>query len=920
VGTLLAGMLISVFLHYVVFGLEQTRSSFDFTRRQEMRVAVIKRSFDEAGEALRAINLLFQADDEVTDEQFVRFIRPLIDTYPYVHALASYRFVRGDERAAYEAERRRHWPDFEITEKSGGGFVRAGERPLYLVLDMVAPTARNTIAHGYDILSFPPHGLLAERAIDAGKVMASGLVPMIEPRGRLGIVIELPVYGRPLPPDAGPAERRAAARGLSEVLIDVVVLIEQNLRRANPPSGVEITLSGQVDGQQTMREVGHVGSTALDEPAFLGKLVGAEIFDRTERFMVAGQEWELRSRTREPAIVHLGSVLILLAGLGFSIAAAAHVQGRARRVETIENLVDERTADLRRTSEALRLHQRAIESSANSVILVDALAEGTPIIHVNPAFQRLHGRSAEEVIGQPIDMLAPDEDEQPAIHELRHALRERREGHAVLQLTRKDGTKWFAEIYLAPVNDEHGVTDHFVITEYDVTTARQYEAELERRARYDTLTGLPNRVLLTDRIERAIAHARMHGCPVWVVALDLDHFKHVNDSLGHTAGNRLLRQAGERMQALLGETDTVARTGDDEFVLLLDKRADERQAAATVNEVLAAIAAPFIEQEQRLFITCSAGIAGYPGDGSDAETLVKQAQIALYRAKEGGRNTVRFYLPSMNERALERLALVDAMRHAMSYNEFELYYQPQIELASGTVIGMEALLRWRHPQMGMLRPDRFIALAEETGLIVPLGTWALRAACAQTAAWHRSGLGPLRIAVNLSSRQFNDASLPQLIGSILLETGLPATSLEIELTESLMMENVEAAIATMRELKAMGVQLSIDDFGTGYSSLSYLKRFPVDVLKIDQSFVRDIEHDANSTSMVAAIISLSHDLGLRVIAEGVETQAQLDFLRGRGCDEVQGYLFTRPAPGRDFEQFVKDSFKRSQPLDTPSTH
>jgi len=906
VGTLLGGIVITLFLHQAVLGLERTRSGYDFARRQEIRIALIKGSFDEAGEAVRAVNLLFRSSDEVSDAQFIRFTQPLIDTYPYVHGLTSHRFVPGAERAAYEAARRKVWPDFEIKEKKDGGFVRAGERPLYLVLDMIAPQQRNASAHGYDIWSFAPHRELAERAIATGQAMASGLVPMVEPVGRLGIVITLPVYG-PLSPGAGSVERRAAARGVSEVLIDVYELVQLNLRHANLAPGVEITLSRQVQGQSTMREVGRFGSLDGGEAAFPGKLVGSVLFDRTQRFTVSGQAWELRSRAREPAIAHLGSVLVLLTGLGFSVAAAAHVQGRSRRVAYIQALVDERTADLRRTSEALRLSQRAIESSANAVILVDALAEGTPIIHVNPAFQRLHGLRPEEVIGQPIDMLAPDGDEQPALHELHNALRERRESHVVLQLARKDGARWFADIYLAPVKDAQGVTDHFVISEYDVTTARQYEAELEHRAHYDTLTGLPNRVLLTDRIARAIAFARPQGWPVWVVALDLDHFKHVNDSLGHAAGNRLLRQAGERILAQAGPTGTVARTGDDEFVLLLESRIDERQAAAMVNEVLAAVAAPFTEQDQRLFITCSAGIAGFPGDGSDAETLVKHAQIAMVRAKEAGRNAVRFYLPSMNERAVERLALVDAMRHAMSYSEFELYYQPQIALATGEVIGMEALLRWRHPQMGMLRPDRFISLAEETGLIVPLGTWVLRAACAQTATWHRSGLGELRIAVNLSSRQFNDASLPRLIESVLLETGLPATSLEIELTESLMMENVDAAIATMRELKAMGVQLSIDDFGTGYSSLSYLKRFPVDVLKIDQSFVRDIENDTNSTAMVAAIISLSHDLGLRVIAEGVETEAQLAYLRSRGCDEVQGYLFSRPVPAREFEQMLRDS-------------
>lgn len=908
VATLLAGVVLTLLLQHAVHSLEQARSAFEFTRGQQMRVAMVKRGFEEAGEALRSINLLFRSSEAVSDAQFNRFTRPLIDTYPYLQALTYYRFVDHAGRAAYEAERRRHWPGFEIREKDDGtasGFARAGARPRYLVLDMVAPRHQNTLAHGYDVWSFRPHRALAERSIDTGKEMASGLVPMVEPRGRTGIVIELPLYG-PLPAGAGPAQRRAAAIGMTEVLVDIGDLVEQTIQRDSVRPGVEITLSGQVEEQDRMQEVGRFGSLASGEPAFLGRLVGAASFDRTERFTVAGQRWELRARTREPAIAHLGSALILLGGLAFSIVGAAHVQGRSRRSARIESLVEQRTADLRRTSEALRLHQRAIESSANAVILADALADGYPIIYVNPAFERMRGYRADDILGQPLDTLAQGADDQPGLHELRMAASERRGTHALLHLRRKDGSSFYAEVYLAPVNDAHGVTDHFVISEYDVTEAKRYEAELEHRARHDTLTGLPNRVALSDRIERALVHAQAHASAAWVVAFDLDHFKHVNDSLGNAAGDRLLRQVGERMLSLAGPTDTVARIGDDEFVLLIENRADERQAAAAVQGVLAAIAVPFSEGGQRVFLTCSAGIAGYPGDGQDADSLVKHAQIAMVQAKESGRNTVRFYLPSMNERAIERLALVDAMRHAMSYNEFELHYQPQVDLGSGDVIGMESLIRWRHPQMGMLRPDRFIALAEETGLIVPLGTWVLRTACAQAAAWQRSGLGPLRVAVNLSSRQFKDAALPQVIGNILLESGLAAGSLEIELTESLMMEDVDEAIGVMRALKAMGMHLSVDDFGTGYSSLSYLKRFPVDVLKIDQSFVRDIEHDANSAAMVAAMISLSHDLGLRVIAEGVETQAQLDYLRQRGCDEVQGYYFSRPLPAPEFERMVRD--------------
>ncbi|MFC5460875.1 EAL domain-containing protein [Massilia niabensis] len=902
VATLLAGLLVSLLLFSVLHEFERTRSAYDFTRRVEAHVAVVTRSFEDAAVSMRATNLLFRSSAAVDDAQFARFTAPLLDFYPYIRGLAYFRFVRDDQRAAYEAERNRAWPGFHIRERSGAGFVPAPRRPLYLVLDKVAPRGRNTHLRGYDAWAHPPHRAVVQRIIDTGQPLASELIPLIEPRGRLGNVLFLPVYGTDKTPDTVTA-RRAATTGVTEVIIDVGALVHEKLLSVSllARKDIGLTLSGPAPDGRSLLEVVRYASVPPDEPAWLGRLLGAAEFRRTQRFTVAGQPWELAAHMREPASAHVGSVAMLVIGIAFSVAAAAYVHAGVTRARQVETLVGVRTADLWRASEALRLYHRAIESSANAVILVDARTEGYPVIYVNPAFERMRRRKAEDVIGHPMARLTEDAPDQPGLHELRNAMRERREGHSLLFLRRGDGTGFYCDVYLAPIMDANGNTDHFVIAEYDVTTAKQYEAELERRARHDTLTGLPNRVLLADRIERAMAAAAGYPGCVWVVALDLDHFKDVNDSLGHAAGDRLLRQASARIAAAIRPTDTVARTGDDEFVLLLVERGDECQVLATVDEVLAAVAAPYTECGQRIHITCSAGVAGYPADGEDADTLVKHAEIAMVRAKEGGRNLARFYLPGMNERARERLALVDAMRVALASNQFELHYQPQIDLAAGRAIGMEALIRWRHPQHGLMRPDRFITLAEETGLIVPMGAWALRSACAQAVTWQAAGFGPLRVAVNLSARQFQDPALPAMIGAVLRETGLSPRCLELEVTESLMMDDVEVAIVMMKELKAMGVRLSIDDFGTGYSSLAYLKCFPVDVLKIDQSFVRDIEHDPDNAAMVAAIISLSHDLGMRVIAEGVETPAQRDFLARRDCDEVQGYLYSRPVPAAEFE-------------------
>ena len=720
------------------------------------------------------------------------------------------------------------------------------------------------------------------------------MIPLIEPRQRHGVAIALPVRGLRAATSTWPG---SDVTGVTEVVIDVAELIELNLRRSNflNFSGIELAIFGPLEGQQAMVAVARFGSVQAPDASWWGSLTGGGPLESRKRFAIGGRDWELTARALEPALTHQGSFLILLASLALSLAVAAYVHAAVNRNRDIARQVGERTADLKRATESMRLYFRAIESSANAVLLVDATRPGYPIEYVNPAFERMRGVRAREIVGQLLDDLIAQAPEQASIVELQAAMRACRPGQGSMRLLRKDGSEFFCDVYLAPVHDAAGNTEHFVINEYDVTEARTYQAQLEHLARYDTLTGLPNRMLLGDRIERAAAAAAGEDRPLRVVALDLDHFKHVNDSVGHPAGDRLLRQVAARISAAAGPGDTVARTGGDEFVLVLAER-DEGQAAASVDAVLRALAEPFEEEGQRIHLGCSAGIAGYPADGADAAALVKHAEVAMYRAKEDGRATLRFYRAGMNERAAERFALIDAMRHALAAGEFELHYQPQIALETGRLIGVEALIRWRHPQRGMMRPDIFIALAEETGLIVPIGAWVLRTACAQGAAWRRAGYGPLRMAVNLSPRQFGDAGLAGMVADILAATGMPATSLELEITEGLVMDKVEQAIATMHAVKSMGVRIAIDDFGTGYSSLAYLKRFPVNMLKIDQSFVRDIESDAGSAAMVGAVISMAHALGLEVIAEGIETPRQLEFLRGHGCDEGQGYLFGRPMP------------------------
>jgi diguanylate cyclase (GGDEF)-like protein len=428
---------------------------------------------------------------------------------------------------------------------------------------------------------------------------------------------------------------------------------------------------------------------------------------------------------------------------------------------------------------------------------------------------------------------------------------------------------------------------------------RMAEEKIKDLAYHDTLTALPNRLVFTDRLALAVSQAQRQGSRLAVLFLDLDHFTVINDSLGHSLGDQLLQQVSGRLTGCLRAGDTVARLGGDEFTLLLPGVQGPAEAERVARKVLDTLREPYRLEGRELFVTASMGISLYPEDGEDADTLVRNADAAMYRAKEQGRDSHRLYAPPMNEMATERLAMESALRRALANEELVLHYQPLVEIGTGRLHGVEALLRWRHPEKGLLWPSDFLALAESTGLILAIGPWVLRTACAQARAWHAQDLRDLRVAVNLSARQFQQAELAEHVRRALRETGLPASCLELEITETNAMQNTEATVRTLAELKALGVRISIDDFGIGYSSLGTLKRLPLDTIKIDRSFIRDITTDPDDAAIVSAVIGMAHTLKLTVVAEGVDTEEQLTFLRGHGCDLMQGHLFGPAAPAEE---------------------
>jgi len=462
----------------------------------------------------------------------------------------------------------------------------------------------------------------------------------------------------------------------------------------------------------------------------------------------------------------------------------------------------------------------------------------------------------------------------------------------------------------------HYMHDGFVITErgkyagmgtgYDLMKAitERTQANLYRLAHHDALTGLPNRLLFVDRLSQAMAQANRNERLVAVMLLDLDRFKAINDTLGHTMGDLLLRNVAERLVSCVREDDTVARLGGDEFTIMLPEIQYIQDAATVAQKILDAFTQPFFLDGHELFIGTSIGIALYPFN-EDLNLLLRDADIAMYEVKQQGGNNYQFYTTEMNTASLRRLSLEGALRRALERGEFVLHYQPQFDLVRNEIVGAEALIRWRHPDLGLLGPMEFIPLAEENGLIIPIGEWALRAACAQNRAWQLAGLPSLRMSVNLSVRQFYQKDLVDTVSRILEQTGLDSRYLELEITESCLMQNTQTTMAMLSEFNRMGVRFAIDDFGTGYSSLAYLKRFPIDTLKIDRSFVCDIGSDPDDAAIVKAIVALTRSLEMRVIAEGVETREQMDFLRAHRCDEIQGYLVSRPLPAEDFAALLK---------------
>ena len=567
--------------------------------------------------------------------------------------------------------------------------------------------------------------------------------------------------------------------------------------------------------------------------------------------------------------------------------------------------------------EALFLEQQRAEVTLNSigeaVLSVDILGNVT---YLNLVAERMTGWPRQDALGRPLAEVLQIVDgvtREPARNPMEVALL--LDDAVALTpnclLIRRDGSETAIEDSASPIHDRGGKLIGAVIVFHDVSASRALSRQVTHLAEHDFLTDLPNRLLLNDRLTQAIAMASRHGYHLAVLFLDLDRFKQVNDSLGHVIGDALLQSVAGRLVPCVRSSDTVSRQGGDEFVVLLSEIEHADDAAASAQKIIAALIAPHEIAQHQLHVTATIGISIYPDDGVDAATLINSADTAMYHAKERGRNNYQFFKREMNARAIERQWIEAGLHRALARREFVLHYQPKIDLETGTMTGAEALIRWTHPERGLMFPIDFVPIAEDCGLIVPIGQWVVREACRQTRAWIDEGRPPIAVAVNISAVEFRDPRFLDNVRTALKHTRLDARYLELELTESSLMQHIESSALALHALKEMGVQVAIDDFGTGYSSLSYLRQFSIDALKVDQSFVREISTDPVGTSIVCAVVSMGRSLGHRVIAEGVETREQLAFLQAQRCGEGQGYYFSPPVVAEQFVRLLDTGLSRS---------
>lgn len=856
----------------------------DISHRTEQRMLAYQ-------QVLRGVQGLHVASRSITRQGFNAYVNALKieKNFPGIQSIGYVLMVTPAQKAAHISEvRREGFPNYDIKP--------AGERDQYAIVKYIEPfSGRNLRAFGYDHYQDPTRRALIEYTRDTGEAVLTEKVKLVQEtdqRIQAGVIMDLPIYKNGVALDTL-EQRRANYVGLVSSSFRMNDLMEGILGTGSVDVDIEIYSGTEVSNETLMYDAdGHRTS---------GMKIPNARFEATNQVKILGRTWTVLTRSTpafDSQFDARSSALVAYAGMGSSVLLAwltwLLVHGQA-----VARLAAQQIGASKRRLDVI------LDSAGEGIITMD---ERGMIETFNPAAERIFGYRESEVIGQPSHILLPESrrEKDQGIFKFTITTDEKKVkwGAREVVAEHKDGTIFPLELTSSEVRDAENSKRTFIAVVRDITQRKEAEQEIQSLAYYDTLTGLPNRILLQDRLRQLIAESHRDQHKFALLFIDLDRFKYVNDAMGHAVGDQLLLAVAMRLRECVREGDTVSRMGGDEFIVLLHE-IDRQDTTRVANKILQAIAKPYDIDKLQIGTHASIGISIYPDMATDVSSLFKQADIAMYRAKADGRGQFQFFTPEMNFHADRLFSMERDLRVAIERNQFVLHYQPQFHLASGRICGVEVLLRWQHSEQGLIFPVDFISAAEETGQIVPIGSWMLRAACVQLAKWRKQGLPIFPVAVNFSMRQLRQHDLAQSIIDILQETGLAPGDLELEITEGSMIGDTVLVMAFLYRMSELGVRLSIDDFGTGYSSLNYLKKMPINRLKIDQSFVRDIVSDENDAIIVDSIISLGHKFGLEVIAEGVETVEQLNFLRQYKCDEVQGFYLSLPLSADELAVFVR---------------
>ena len=893
------GLTLTLLADRFVDDTEQTLLMQRFRQRAEILAASAVHHFQETLDSLGMLQRLFSSIEQLDRQAFHKFAWPMFNI-PGVRSFLWVPRVAANERVAFERQCQQWWGnDFSISEYDDQGKPsQAVKRDVYFPVFHAVPESVERRFAGFDAYALAAFARIIDTAAATGSTVTSERDALSSLTVQDDVLlIAMPVYRGGITPKTA-AQRVDALLGVVAMTLDIeTVFSAANLSIFNA-SNFHTSLFDERQPEQVLASWnnGQAGER-------IQTLVYAKNFAFGSRTLTlnveASERWLADNRARAQGfILPLGFLLTGLLLIPLWILPKRSEQARWLEASRHEDVEQRRRAELWANKLSL-----AVEQNPASVFIADLERR---IEYVNDSFVESTGYPRSEIIGQDTRILRPDTEDDTPYELMWEAAQHGRKWQGEFQTRRRDGSQFWERVLMSPLKDADGRVMSCVVIKEDITEREEARQRIEQLAFHDALTGLPNRLLLRDRFGRVQALAsRMHS-RVAMMYLDLDRFKTINDSLGHPIGDILLQDVVARLKTCVRESDTISRQGGDEFIILLGDVRDGDAVSRVADKIHQRMAEPFEVEGHLLSTSFSIGVALFPDDGEDFDLLLQKADTAMYHAKEAGRNAHRFFTEQMNEKAVERLQLETRLRMALENKEFVLHYQPQIDLCSGAIIGVEALIRWRCPEGELISPGRFIPVAEESGLIVPIGNWVLGEACRQTREWQKAGLAPFVVAVNLSAAQFRRHDLINNVINALVLSDLDSQWLELELTESIMIRDAEATLDTVRRLKALGVKLSVDDFGTGYSSLAYLKRFAVDKLKIDQSFVRDLVGDPEDAAIVRAIIQMAHSLKLKTIAEGVESEAQSELLREFQCDEIQGYWLTRPMPADELADFIRN--------------